>query len=288
MITTSDDNEAFRLREWINSQGVALGDSWVAQLETRKREEAEFHDAHRQGHVNEQHGTSPNHRFYEAASIVSDYIEAWLVRWARMPPATFLDYACGDGRYTIRAAKAGAEVAVGIDISETSIRNAAENASIAGVADRTHFLQRDCEDTQLPSESFSSCLCSGMLHHLDLTRAYPELARVMRPGGRILGVEALGYNPFIQLYRDRTPELRTNWEKQHILTMRDLNLAKRWFKVENVRFFLMAAPLATLLPSGRLRRGLLSAGRVIDSVATRIPGLQLWSWQFAFELVKPE
>ena len=265
-----------------------MGDSWVAQLETRKREEAEFHDAHREGHVNEQHGTSPNHRFYESASIVSEYIDAWLARWTTKSPATFLDYACGDGRYTIKAAKAGAEVAVGIDISETSIRNAAENAALAGVADRAHFLQRDCEDTQLPAESFSSCLCSGMLHHLDLARAYPELARVMRPGGRILGVEALGYNPFIQLYRNRTPELRTDWEKQHILTMRDLNLARRWFKVENVRFFLMAAPLATLLPSGPLRRGFLVAGRVIDSVATRIPGLQLWSWQFAFELVKPD
>jgi SAM-dependent methyltransferase len=287
MITTSDNNEAIGLREWVDTQGVALGDSWVAQLEKRKREEAEFHDGYRHEHVNEQHGTSSNHRFYEAASIVSDYTDAWLARYARVPPATFLDFACGDGMQTIKAARAGAELAVGIDISETSVRNAAENASIAGVSDRTRFLQRDCEDTQLPAESFSACLCSGMLHHLDLSRAFPELARMMRPGGRILAVEALGYNPFIQLYRDRTPELRTEWEKKHILTMRDLNLAKRWFDVENVRFFLMAAPLATLLPNGPLRRGFLSAGRLVDSIATRIPGLQLWSWQFAFELVKP-
>jgi ubiquinone/menaquinone biosynthesis C-methylase UbiE len=287
MIAASDNNEALRLKEWVDTRDVSMGDSWVAQLEKRKREEAEFHDGYRQQHVNEQHGTSSNHRFYEAASIVSDYTDGWLARWVRVPPATFLDYACGDGTQTIRAAKAGAELAVGIDISDTSVRNAAENASSAGVSDRTRFLQRDCEDTQLPSETFSACLCSGMLHHLDLTRAFPELARIMRPGGRILGVEALGYNPFIQLYRDRTPELRTAWEKKHILTMRDLNLAKRWFKVENVRFFLMAAPLATFLPSGPVRRGFLSAGRLVDSIVTRIPGLQLWSWQFAFELVKP-
>ena len=287
MLISSEPNHADRLRDWIDRQPITLGDSWVGQLEDRKREEAEFHDGYRHGHVNEQHGTSSNHRFYEAASIVSDHVDAWLERWAKVPPATFLDYACGDGTQTIKAAKAGADLAVGIDISETSVRNATENAANSGGAERTRFLQRDCEDTQLPSDSFSACLCSGMLHHLDLSRAFPELARVMRPGGRILGVEALGYNPVIQLYRDRTPELRTEWEKKHILTMRDLDLARRWFKVENVRFFLMAAPLATFLPRGPLRRGFLTAGRFIDTVLTRIPGLQLWSWQFSFELVKP-
>jgi hypothetical protein len=91
----------------------------------------------------------------------------------------------------------------------------------------------------------------------------------------------------IQLYRNRTPELRTDWEKKHILGMREVKLARQWFNVENVKFFLMAAPLATLLPAGALRRGFITVGHAIDSIATRIPGLQLWSWQFAFELVKP-
>lgn len=287
MATATITNDALKLREWADSQPISLGDSWVDQLEARKREEAEFHDQYRLGHVNEQRGSSSNHRFYEANRIVVEHTEAWLRRTAKTRSATFLDFACGDGTQTIMAAKAGAELAIGIDISETSVKNAAENARIAGVSDRTRFLQRDCEDTQLPSDSFSACLCAGMLHHLDLSRAFPELARVMRPGGRILCVEALGYNPVIQLYRDRTPELRTEWEKKHILTLREVNFARRWFRVENLRFLLMAAPVATLLPAGRLRRIALAAGHMIDSVATRIPGLRLWSWQFSFELVKP-
>ncbi len=278
---------ADELKEWIDAQPVAKGADWVLQLEDRKREEAEFHDQYRAGHVNEQHGTSPNHRFYEAAGIVSDYRDEWIKKWAPYGPATVLDYACGDGLLTISAASAGARLAVGIDISETSVRNAAESADAAGVSDRTRFLQRDCEDTGLPTNSFSAGLCTGMLHHLDLPRAFPELARVMRPGGRVLCIEALAYNPFIQLYRNRTPHLRTDWEKRHILGMKELRLARQWFGVENVKFFLMAAPLATFLPSGPLRRGGLAIAHAIDSVATRIPGLQLWSWQFAFELVKP-
>lgn len=278
---------ATELLEWIDSQPIASGAEWMAALEDRKREEAEFHDGYRAGHVNEQHGTSSNHRFYEAASIVSDYRDDWIKRWARVGTGTFLDFACGDGLLTIEAAKAGASVALGIDISEVSVRNAAETAALAGVSDRARFLQRDCEDTGLPADAFSACLCYGMLHHLDLNRAFPELARIMRPGGRVLCVEALAYNPVIQLYRNRTPELRTAWEKDHILSMREVRFAQKWFNVENVKFFLMASPLATYLPSGPVRRAGIKLAQAVDAVATRIPGLQLWSWQFAFELVKP-
>ncbi|MEO5589211.1 MAG: class I SAM-dependent methyltransferase [Gemmatimonadaceae bacterium] len=277
---------ATELTSWIDLQPVARGQGWLDNLEERKREEAEFHDGYREGHVNEEH-TASNHRFYEAATVVSDYRDQWLKRWAGASSATFLDFACGDGLLTIEAAKAGAGLAVGIDISEVSVRNAAESAEAAGVSATTRFLQRDCEDTGLPSDAFSACLCYGMLHHLDLTRALPELARIMRPGGRVLCVEALSYNPVIQLYRDRTPGLRTDWEKKHILGMREVRMAEEWFRVENVKFFLMASPLATFLPRGPLRRGGLAIGHAIDAVATRIPGLQLWSWQFAFELVKP-
>jgi len=279
--------QADELIQWINNQPVARGTSWMQSLEERKREEAEFHDEYRAGHVNEQHGTSSNHRFYEAANVINDYKDAWIRKWASVPPATFLDFACGDGLLTIEAAKAGAKAAVGIDISEVSVRNAAETAEGAGVGDRARFLQRDCEDTGLPSNAFSAALCFGMLHHLDLTRAFPELARIMRPGGRVLCVEALAYNPVIQLYRDRTPHLRTDWEKKHILSMKEVNYAKQWFNVENVKFFLMASPLATFLPAGPIRRGGIALAHLVDEVATRIPGLQLWSWQFAFELVKP-
>ena len=108
----------------------------------------------------------------------------------------------------------------------------------------------------------------------------------MRPRGRVLCVEALAYNPFIRAYRNRTPELRTAWEKDHILSFREVRSAERWFQVENVRFFLMAAPLATFLPAGLPRRIGLKVGHAIDKVATRVPGLRLWSWIFSFELAK--
>ena len=278
---------ASELRAWIDSQPQTLGNSWVNRLDARKRAEAEFHDEYRAEHKNEEKA-APNQRFYEAASVVSDYVDDWIRQEAPNGPGTFLDYACGDGTYTLKAARAGVPLAVGIDISETSVRNAEENAVADGVDDRARFLQRDCENTGFPDASFSSALCSGMLHHLDLSQAFPELARIMEPEGRILCVEALNYNPVIRLYRNRTPELRTEWEKAHILDLSHLEFAKRWFRVENIKYFLMAAPLATFLPKGALRSGFLRIGHAVDAVVTRVPLLQRWSWQFAFELVKPQ
>ncbi len=272
------------LKSWLAGQQPVLGKQWVATLEDRKREEAEFHNADREGHRDESRESSPNRRFYESFTIVEAHIHAWIRHHAAA--GAFLDYACGNGRLGRMAAEHGAKVVVGIDISDVSVQNASERAAQTGFGDVAHFLQRDCEDTQLPADRFDACLCSGMLHHLDLARAFPELHRIMAPGGRILAVEALSYNPFIQLYRRLTPRLRTEFEARHILGMNEVRQAERWFTVENLRFFLMAAPLATLLPAGAIRRSAIRAGHALDAVLTRIPGVRLWSWVFTFELVK--
>jgi ubiquinone/menaquinone biosynthesis C-methylase UbiE len=271
------------LRTVLDKEPLALGSSWLSTLDERKQEEASFHDDDRTGHHDETQASSPNRRFYEAGDVVVADLESWLERRAK--GRVFLDYACGNGLQTVRALNAGVALAVGIDISEVSIHNARDTVRSAGFVDRAYFLQRDCENTKLPSNTFDACLCAGMLHHLDLQHAYPELHRIMAPGGRILAMEALSYNPFINLYRSRTPELRTEWESNHILSLRDVELAKRWFRVENVKYYLMSAPLATLLPRP-LRRAGLAVGHAVDALLTRTPLLQLWSWQFSFELVK--
>jgi SAM-dependent methyltransferase len=277
-------NRLLDLRNVLDREPLALGSTWLGTLDERKQDEASFHDGDRVGHHDENAESTPNRRYYEAAGIVVDHVDDWLDRRAK--GRVFLDYACGNGLQTSRALRKGVALAVGIDISEVSVRNARDTIRKEGFGDRAYFLQRDCENTRLPSNTFDACLCAGMLHHLDLNQAFPELHRIMAPGGRILAMEALAYNPFIKLYRARTPQLRTEWESQRILSLRDVELAKRWFRVENVKYFLMAAPLATLLPRP-VRRAGLAVGHALDAVLTRTPLLQLWSWQFTFELVKP-
>jgi SAM-dependent methyltransferase len=273
-----------QLPSWLEQQPVFLGAAWLESLEQRKQEEARFHDADREGFRNEREREVGNAHWYKATAPVSEHLRAWIVREA--PHNIVLDYACGSGGMTREIARAGAAFAVGIDISEVSVRNATHTAHAEGLSDRVRFLQRDCEATELPDTAFDRILCTGMLHHLDLDRAMPELSRILKPGGRILCVEALNYNPAIKLYRRLTPRHRTDWEARHILSLREVRYARRWFAVENMRFFCMTSPLATLLRPGRARNLALQVGHAIDTLVTRIPLVQLWSWQFAFELVK--
>ena len=153
---------------------------WVDGLDPRKREELDFHNFDRETDdpevleaQDEQH-VFANRKYY----AVSASSERYVVQWMReqVEGKVFLDYACGNGHRAIQAAQMGARLCVGIDISDVSVHNARRAAAAAGVADRCFFVQGDCEATELPDSSIDVVLCSGMLHHLDLTRAYPELA----------------------------------------------------------------------------------------------------------------
>ena len=144
------------------------------------------------------------------------------------------------------------------------------------------FFQADAENTKLPDHSVDVILCSGMLHHLDLSYAMPELRRILAPGGRILAVEALAYNPFIKLYRILTPAMRTDWEKAHILNLEDVAFARRFFHLGELRFWHMTSYAAAFAP--RLL-GLLDA---IDRLLVRVPWVQRLAWIFTFELLARE
>ncbi|HLA71096.1 MAG TPA: methyltransferase domain-containing protein, partial [Steroidobacteraceae bacterium] len=137
------------------------------------------------------------------------------------------------------------------------------------------------ENTQLPSDSIDVVMCNGMLHHLDLSYAFPELRRVMAPGGRLLAVEALDYNPLIKLYRMLTPAMRTKWEAAHILSLKDVRFARRFFEVRDVRYWHVLAPL------GANVRPLFPLFDALDGALTHIPLVKLLAWIFTFELHKP-
>lgn len=134
----------------------------------------------------------------------------------------------------------------------------------------------------MPDGSVDAIICSGMLHHLDLSYAFPELRRILAPGGRILAVEALDYNPAIKLYRRLTPAMRTEWEKAHILSLADLRFASRFFNIGEIRYWHIlgiAAPhLGPLAP----------VVHAVDRVLEKVPYAQRLSWIFTFELLKAE
>src|SRR3546814_1101008 len=77
----------------------------------------------------------------------------------------------------------------------------------------------NAEAMTFPDDSFDLVFGSGIIHHLDIDRAFGEIARVLRPGGRAVFIEPLGLNPAIELYRRFTPSART--PDEHPLLRRD-------------------------------------------------------------------
>lgn len=265
--------------------------NWRNELSKRKRNELEFHNKNRDIELTKSlpsdtyellHG---NKKYYSTTALSTTYVNNWLAQ--NVKGKVFLDYACGNGLRAIEAAKMGATLAIGMDISDVSVSNARRGAEEAKVTDRCQFLQADCENTGLPENSVDVILCSGMLHHLDLSYAFPELRRILKPGGRILCVEALNYNPVITLYRWATPSMRTDWEKNHILSLKDLRFARRFFDVREVRYWHIFSIMGAFFPSDSVLRkvyGVLADS--LDSIVTRLPFAQLMAWQFTFVLEK--
>ncbi len=274
------------LRERLEEIEKITDQEWLESLGKRKRKELEFHDADRditrrdsldKDTYEKLYG---NRKYYQAVGLSSAYTDNWIRENAKNK--VFLDYACGNGGNAIKAAKYGATLAIGLDISRVSVENAKREAKKQTVDKNTRFIQADAENTMLPDNSIDVIICSGMLHHLDLSYAFPELRRILRPGGSILAVEALNINPAIKLYRNLTPQMRTDWEKAHILSLQDIQFAKRFFKVGEIRYWHILSILAPYMMFA------LPALNWIDKFLTRIPIVKLMAWIFTFELIKPK
>lgn len=257
-------------------------------MEERKRKEAEFHNKLRAKALKEdktkyEYLTS-NRKFYSVVRSSRAFINEWLLQ--RCPNKKVLDYCCGDGGVSLFLAKNGAEV-TGIDISKVSIEAAKKGAIGEGVEKNTSFWVMDAENLDFEDNYFDIIFCGGVLHHLDIQRAYPELARVLKPSGEIICGEPLAYNPIIQLYRKMTPHLRTEWEAEHILNRGSIELAKKYFGKVETRFFHLATLAAVPFRNLAGFSSILSLLESVDGVLLKLPILKWQAWQIVFILSQP-
>ena len=96
---------------------------------------------------------------------------------------TVLDVACGTGNATIPAAQTGAR-ATGLDITPELLEDARRRAADAGV--EVDWIEGDAENLPFDDGSFDVVLSTfGCMFAPDHGKAAAEIARVLRPGGRI-------------------------------------------------------------------------------------------------------
>ena len=275
--------EIEKLKQHVEKVDKISNDSWLKSLNERKLKELEFHNRDRQEEsVNASADTFEkfyaNRKYYHTVERSRSYVDNWLKH--NVEGKVVLDYACGNGDVAIKTAKYGAKFSLGFDISDVSVQNARNIAKNMGLESKVKFFQADAEDTKLPDNSIDIIICSGMLHHLDLSYTFPELRRILKPGGKVFAIEALDYNPAIKLYRKLTPNMRTEWEKAHILKLSDLTFANRFFEVDEIKYWHVIGY------AGALIKPLAKFFDLLDIVLEKIPFINRLSWTFTFVLKK--
>jgi SAM-dependent methyltransferase len=95
-----------------------------------------------------------------------------------------LELGCGAAQFGLRVAARGASV-IGLDFSENQLRHAVGN--IEGRGARFPLVRADAEQLPLSDAAFDLVFCDhGATSFTDPARTVPEVARVLRPGGRFV------------------------------------------------------------------------------------------------------
>lgn len=247
--------------------------------EGRKQREADFHDRA----FSDENRSDLWPKYYRIVGSSRDFYRSYLE--SRCEGAAVLEYGCGLTNQALFLADRGAASVVGIDISPVAVERGNEEACSLGYESVTYRVM-DAEEMSFEDDSFDLVCGGGILHHLDVSRAYSELSRVLKPSGAAIFVEPLGHNPLINLYRSRTPALRT--PDEHPLLFSDLRLAEEFFGAVRARFFHLSGLAAVPFRRAAGFRRLVTALDAVDRGLFRLfPPSRRYAWQVAIELTRP-
>lgn len=188
--------------------------------------EKEFHDK-----LQSQEKGRFENIFYKAIYNIHEDFFTFLEKNAKN--SEILDYGCGVGSSTEKVIKFKPKKIVGIDISEVSINKAKETAKKLDF--QTDFRVDNCEKTKFQNNTFDIVYGSGILHHLQLKKCLDEIHRILKIDGKIIFIEPLGTNPFINFYRKLTPKSRSIDE--HPLLKDDFIYIEKKFGESEIKYY---------------------------------------------------
>ncbi len=144
----------------------------------------------------------PLDSFYESAF---DFIRDQILT---QPGQLILDAGCGLGRHAVRLARRGFEV-VGIDYAASALRVAQQHIQQTGNQGNIKLAAADMLNLGIQDAAFDHVISWGVLVHIpEVDQAIAELARVLRPGGCLVLVEANLHSLESRLMRRLSPLLR--------------------------------------------------------------------------------
>lgn len=194
---------------------------------------------------------NPTHPFYERRRLYRAAISALLED--PLPGRRVLDYGCGPADFGIWMATEQAEVTL-LDLSPKAIELGLKRAAASGVARRVKGVAADAARLDMfADQAFELVFACASLHHtLKYPGAVEELARVMKPGARLVLCETWGANPLLGFARRWRAALEGEAEEQGeeiILNPAELRRLDPFFTEIDIR------PLNLLAMGKRLLRG---------------------------------
>jgi SAM-dependent methyltransferase len=231
----------------------------------RLQREAEFHDQWAKDI--DPSDTLVDESFTAVTAMENDYIRK---TFGDVAGKRLLDYGCGASEAGVFFAKLGAKV-VGVDVSQGMLDAAHKLAAHHKVEIET----RQVTGKRIPAEDneFDLVYGNGVLHHVDLGDAIPELCRVMKPGAAGCFVEPLSYNPAIEVYRWLAKTVRT--PDEHPLSFKSIERFRSHFgAIEHREFWLLS--LGVFAKFFFLDRAHPSKERYWKKIYTDAPKMERW------------
>lgn len=253
-------------------------------MEERKQKEIEYYDDRAGKWLAEKSGKNSEGDFEGFnPHLLSSYSFCYQILREQCQGKKILDYGCGNGVHSIFLAKYGKEV-IGIDLSESSLQIAREKAKREGIEGKTEFLLMDCENLKFPDNTFDVIFDGGTFSSLDIKKALPELSRVLRPYGFLIGIETLGHNPFTNLKRKINIKTgkRTEWAAEHIMRMENLKEMENYFDKVDVKFFHLISWI--IFPFLKVKKIVFLSKplEAIDRIFLKLPFLRKYSFKVVF------
>lgn len=136
--------------------------------------------------------------------------DAVLARLGDVRPDRVLDLGCGTGQLTRRLREHFPDAnVVGADLSDGMLERANERAESDGEPSSLRgFVRADAQHLPLANESFDVVTCTESFHwYADQAAAVAELARLIRPGGRLVIASIATVTGFADTAIQRATEL---------------------------------------------------------------------------------
>jgi len=194
------------------------------------------------------------------------------------PGDRLLDVAGGSGSYASAIVRALPVTVVGVDISESMIRQRFEDPLLE------QNLVGDMEALPFPDESFDAVMFVAALHHVpEPLRALQEAHRVLRPGGRLFALEPSSVRA---AGKGARPVAGMAHEFAVSAWWLAAQMREAGFDVEHVRMRNLSVRVLSLV-ARRSSTALFHACDALDRVLSRVPGLGRFAETGLLQAVKP-